>query len=289
MTAAPDADAATTPTTVYRADSRSRSGLKEAFEHAAGSIIAYRWQILQSFKRDFLHLSTLTRWGAFWNYVLPLTPLGVYVMLTSIRVFPKFGGVEPVVYITMGVTLWYLFSGLMKSPISILESDFRTLARTNMPMAPAFVAGASQLAFETCLRLFVVTLLFAFLQGPPAWTIVLALPLLLLACIFFTGVGIVLGLFNLAYRDISKIVSILLTYGIFFSGVIFPLPGGQIAAVAHVGNPFYVFIENIRAMTIGGPIENPMALAAFSVGGLVFFSLAILLSYRSELRLRGLA
>ncbi|MGE0180712.1 MAG: ABC transporter permease [Parvularculaceae bacterium] len=288
MTVEADASEIRHPTAHYHRLSRSGAGLADALRSAASSLIAYRWQIVQSFKRDFASLSNMTRWGAVWNFILPLAPLGVYVMLTSLRVFPKFGGVEAAVYITMGVTLWFLFSGLLRTPISTLESDFKTLARMNMPVFPAIISGYSQLAFDTCLRLVVVAIVFALMQGAPSWKLVYAPIFAILGSILFAGLGLILALFNLAYRDISKLIGVALTYGIFFSGVIFPLSGLPYIDYILAANPFYVFIENIRVATIGGAIEYPAALAFFSVAGMFLFAFAVVFAHRAELRLRGL-
>ena len=112
------------PLTVYHRLSRRDASLKDALEHTIGSVIAHRWHILQTFKRDFTSQSNLTRGGALWNYILPLVPLGAYVLLMAMRLFPSFGAVNAVVYITFGATLYFLFSGLVRIPITVLEGQF---------------------------------------------------------------------------------------------------------------------------------------------------------------------
>lgn len=276
------------PVAVYHRQRRLNAGFREAFGYTVGSLISHRWQIIQTFKRDFIGLSDLTRWGAIWNYVLPLVPLGAYVMLMALRLFPKFGEVNGVVYITMGVTLWYLFAGLLRTPISILERDYRMLARMNTPIFPAIASSVSQLAFETSLRLVVVAIVFGIFQGVPSWKIVFAPVLVLFACMLFSGIGLALALFNLALRDISKIVGIVLTYGIFFSGVIFPMGGGRTISYVLMSNPFYIFIENIRASAVGAPFVHVKILIGFCIAAIIVFALAVRLAYRAELRLRGL-
>jgi len=273
---------------VYHHQRRLNAGLKEAFSYAAGSLIANRWQIIQTFKRDFISLSTLTRWGAIWNYVLPVVPLGAYVMLAAMRLFPRFGDVAAAVYITMGVSLWFLFAGLIRAPITVLARDYKMLAQTNTPIFPAIVSSISQLAFETLLRFAVVAVVFGFFQGIPHWHALAAPFLIFFGALLFLSFGLLLALFNLAFRDIANIVTIVLTYGIFFSGVIFPLGQGKVMSYFLMSNPFYVFIENIRAATVGAPFVYVESLVGFSVAAVVMFIVSILFAYRSELRLRGL-
>ena len=156
------------PLTVYHRLSRRDASLKDALEHTIGSVIAHRWHILQTFKRDFTSQSNLTRGGALWNYILPLVPLGAYVLLMAMRLFPSFGAVNAVVYITFGVTLYFLFSGLVRIPITVLEGQFSSLSKSNTPIISATIASVSQLMFETLIRSALVIVVFIAFQGAPS-------------------------------------------------------------------------------------------------------------------------
>lgn len=276
-----------TSSVVHHRLTRRGAGFREALEHTFGALIAHRWQIIQTFKRDFANQSNLTRAGAFWNYVLPIVPLGAYVLLMAMRLFPSFGAVNGVVYITYGTTLWFLFSGFLRAPISLVEGQFSSLAKTNTPVVAATVASVSTLMFETIVRLVVVLAVFAIFQGMPSWRIVFTPFLMFAGSLFFFSVGLFLALFNLAYRDIAKIVSIVLAYGIFFSGVIFPMGDGPVVSRLLSFNPFYVFIENIRGLSVGADVSYPYSLAVFCALSFISFLVAVRLTYRAELRLRG--
>lgn len=273
---------------IYNQRLRLRAPLGEAAEYALGSLITHRWQIIQTFRRDFTGLSDLTRWGAFWNYALPIVPLGVYVLLMALRLFPSFGEVSGVVYITMGVTLWFLFSGLLRSPVAAIERDFKSLARTDTPIFVAIATSVSTLFFETMVRAIVVIAVFIAFQGAPSWKIVYAPAFLVFGALLFASIGVILALFNLAYRDIAKILGVTLAYGIFFSGVIFPLQGGAVMDAILRANPFFVFIENIRSACVGGGIVYPSSLATFCALSVALSAIAVIFAYRSEFRLRGL-
>ncbi|WP_428406963.1 ABC transporter permease [Hyphococcus sp.] len=275
------------PTYLSHSNSRRRAGFGEALRQTAHDLASNRWYVVQTFRRDFASQTSFTRGGAFWNYVLPLVPVGAYVLLMAMRLFPSFGAVNGVVYITMGVTLWFLFAGLVRAPITLLEKQFTALAKSNTPIIPAIVASIAQLAFETLLRLGLVIVVFAVFQGVPSWRVIFAVPMIAVACLLFFSIGLVLGLFNLAYRDLSKIVGIFLTYGLFFSGVIFPMGSGAIITRILAFNPFYVFIENIRRCSVGEPVIYLWSIAAFAVAAVVIFLIAIRFAYRAELRLRG--
>ncbi len=250
-------------------------------------IVQHRWQIRQMFRQDFKASFQFTRFGAIWNYIIPLVPLTVWVLLNALRFFPSFSGVSSVVYVTMGVTLWFLCAGLVSTPISVIEARFRDLARAKIPMIGLVIASFAKLSFDTLVRMAGVAAVFIMFHGPPHWLVVVTPVIGALAMIFFSAIGLVLAILNLAFRDINKIVTITLQYGIMLSSVIFPLDSVKFLATASLFNPFYVFIDAIRSLTVFGEVRHPVPLAVFSVAGLFLFAFAARLILRAEARLKG--
>ncbi|MEL7219004.1 MAG: ABC transporter permease [Pseudomonadota bacterium] len=251
-------------------------------------IVAHRWHISVSFQRELAGQARLTQLGQLWNYILPLVPISVYALLMSLRLFPSFGGVSGIVYIAIGVTVWFYLAGLVRRPMETTEARIRESGRTGFPLSAATVAGSAQLVFDTGVRLAAVIILFALFQGVPAWQLVYVPVVALAATLFFLGAGLFLAMLNLVYRDVGRVVAIGLQYGIFLSGVLFPLDRIPALASAMQFNPFYVFIENMRRLATSGSIIHPEALAIFSVLGIVLFLGGARLFYVLEARFRGL-
>jgi ABC-type polysaccharide/polyol phosphate export permease len=252
-------------------------------------IVTFRWHIGVSFAKGFAAQSQLTRLGVIWNYVLPLVPISVYSALMALRLFPSFGNVSGLVYIAIGVTLWFYFSGLVRGPIDTTAAQIRSISKTGIPLSGSIVASFAQLAFETTVRLAAVVVVFALLQGVPAWQVVLVPIPILFGTLLFLGLGLMLAMLNIVYRDVSKLIGIALQYGIFLSGVIFPID--QIPALSAVlqVNPFFIFIESVRSLAVLGTLPHPIALAVFSALGVAVFLLGVKVFYMLELRFRGLA
>lgn len=271
----------------YGANYQAQDAFFVTLKYAFKSLLTYRWLISQTFKRDFKSLSNVTQAGTFWNFVLPLVPLGAYVMLMALRMFPTFGNVSGIVYITSGVTVWFLLAGLVRSPISVLEKHLASPSSANTPSLVAIVSGITQLAFETLVRFGVVIPIFFYFQGLPSIQVILVPFVLLCGVLLFSGLGIILGLLNLALRDISKITGIFLTYGLFFSGVIFPLGSSGLVGKIMQCNPFFVIIENVRSLAIGNGITYPVSLSVIAILSIIVFAVSVRTLHRSELRLRG--
>ncbi len=280
---------ANTETTVRSPYQRQGIGVFAALAALWREIVTFRWHIGVSFAKGFAAQSQLTRLGVIWNYVLPLVPITVYSALMALRLFPSFGSVSGLVYIAIGVTLWFYFTGLVRGPMDTVAGQIRSISKSGIPLSGSIVAGFAQLAFETAVRLAAVVIVFALLQGVPAWQLALVPIPIFFGTLLFLGAGLMLSMLNVVYRDISKLVVIALQYGIFLSGVIFPID--QVPALAAVlqANPFFVFIEAVRSLAVLGTLPHPIALAVFSALGVFVFLLGVKVFYMLELRFRGLA
>ncbi len=268
------------------ADGRQASSIN-ALRALYQQIVQHRWQIRQMFRQDFMRSFQFTRFGSVWNYILPLVPITVWVMLNALRFFPSFAGVSSVVYVTMGVTLWFLFAGLVSTPISVIESRLKDVVRSKIPIIGLVIASLAKLSFDTLVRLAGAAAVFVIFHGAPHWLAIAALFVAVLGVLFFSAVGLILAVFNLAFRDINKIVTIALSYGIMLSSVIFPLDRIEFLAKASLFNPFYIFIDSIRTLTVFGEVRHPAALVVFSLAGLFMFAFAARVIRRAEARLKG--
>lgn len=275
--------------TVYSARDAQKVGIFAAMRALAGQFRDHRWHIGQLFIRDFSNSYQLTRFGVIWNYILPIVPITVWVLLSGLRMFPSFDGVSSVVWVTMGVTLWFLFSGFLMVPISTVESKIREGTKSELPLVGFVIAGFAQLLFDTLVRVIATACVFAFFQGAPHLA-ALAAPLIVVAAfLFFSGIGMILAVFNLAYRDIVKVVGMVLQYGMLLSGIVFPITEVPILSDYVAFNPFFVFVDSIRTLFVKGTLAHPIALAAFSAAGVLIFALACRFFYVSEKRLKGFA
>lgn len=277
------------PITVYSAADDERISLASAVTALAKQIARRRYHINQLFIREFASAYQLTRFGVVWNYVLPIVPISVWVLLSALRMFPSFEGVSSVVQVTMGVTLWYLFAGFLMTPIATVESRIREGAKSEMPLIGYVIAGFAQLLFDTLVRVAATAAVFAYFHGTPAVGALLAPFVVAAGFIFFSGVGLILAVFNLAYRDIAKIVGVLLQYGMLLSGIVFPIDEIPVLSNFVAFNPFYVFVDSIRTLMTSGEARHPIALAAFICIGALLFLFACRFFYASERRLKGFA
>jgi len=272
---------------ITRPDSRVDESAITALRHLIGEIWRFRSHIRIVFKEQFRAAYSGTGLGIFWNYALPIVPLTVYWFLSKLRVFPNFEGVDSATYLTFGVTLWFLFTGCVRTPIEVVQSRNKEAMKTASPLSASIVSGFAKILFDTLVRLSLVIVVVASTSSWPTWQ-ALFLPLVLLpAFLLFIGVGLLLSVLNIIYNDVSPVVNIVLQYGIFISGVIFPLYDVGLISTLNQFNPFAVFIDVSRSVVFRGILDNPNGYLAMSVTALIVFILSVRLFYIMEYRVRG--
>jgi len=272
---------------IIRPDSRMRESMLSAIRHLINEIWNYRSHIRIIFKGRFRAAYSGTGLGIFWNYALPLVPLTVYWFLSVLRVFPNFEGVDGATFITFGVTLWFLFAGCVQIPMQVIQSRNKESMKTNFPLSASIVSEFARLLFDTMVRIILVSIIIVSTQSWPTAQ-GLMLPFMLLPALFlFTGIGVMLGILNVIYNDVSRVVNIILQYGIFVSGVIFPLYDIGILSAFNAINPFAVFIDASRSIVFQGVINNLQNYLVVSCLAFIFFAVSIRIFFVMEYRVRG--
>jgi len=260
------------------------SALRNLYEE----MVRYKEQIWTVFRQNFRNSYYGTSMGVVWNFILPLVPVTVYLFLTKIRVFPTFDGVSGSTFLTFGVTIWYVLVGFVNLPINIVSSRSNEAMKTALPLSASIVSGFATLVFDTLVRL---VLVIAIVIGTKSWPSMTSPALFLVfipAFFLFFGSGLILSILNVVYKDISRVTTILLTYGLFVSGVIFPLGTSSIAVWNSRLNPFAVFVNACREIVFEGQFETYIPLVIWSVFGVFVFIIGARLFYVMEYRIRGL-
>lgn len=275
-------------TSVYQPDSRYSVGPIVAMRSLLGEVRRFRSHILTLFSNDFRSSYRGTVFGVFWNFILPLVPISVYLLLVSIRVFPAYDGMEPALFLAFNVMLWYFVTGLILRPIEVVKSKAATAMKTSLPLSVAISSSFAQLCFDALVRLALVIVLILYFQAWPAPNLLGFAATLIVAFTFCFSMGLILSIFNMAYSDTQRLVTIVLQYGLFMSGVIFPISSMGRLSVLEVWNPFCVFVTAMRDYLFFGGYDHAYALLAWAGVSLVLFVISVRFFYTMEQRVRGL-
>tara|TARA_B110000971_G_C19934008_1_gene465414 strand:+ start:159 stop:947 length:789 start_codon:yes stop_codon:yes gene_type:complete len=223
------------------------------------------------FKNAMRAKTRFARASFLWNFIQPIVPLGFYILLSQINVFPQVDGMSRLTFVSIGVTLWLLFSGLIMVPMNGLEGALRDLSNARLSALSQLFIRLNDLIFDTLVRVVFVTFILIFASEDSLEVNLLFIPFTILVMFLCFGLGIILGTFNLVMGDVGRVVTILLQYGIFVSGVIFPISrlgelGGYLAL-----NPLFLAIQNLRSLIVSGGYELSLAALSWIGFGLLVF------------------
>lgn len=272
---------------IIRPDDRLNEDALAAVRHILRELVQHRDHIWTAFRQDFRSLYQGTFFGVAWNVLLPVSPIMVYALLALRGVLPSFDGVNPASYIALGATIWLFLTGCIQQPLQTVRARNIEVMKTALPLSAVVIAGFAQLLFDTLVRMALVAVIIIVTATKLRWSAMLLPIALVPAILFFFGVGLVLAMANVVYRDVSRVTMIVLQYGIFLSGVIFPVSSLPLSKILG-WNPAYVFIEEARVLFFRGIPESAWLLGVYAALGSAVFLLGCRVFYLMEYRVRGI-
>ena len=173
------------------------------------SLWGYRGFVLGSVKREFQSRYRGSLFGALWTVLNPLSMIVVYTVIFSQVMRARLPGVDDglaySVYLCAGLLTWGLFAEI-------------TFPRICLPVIVLLNAGVN---FAIILALF---LGFLALSGRLPGAALLALvPLLAIQVLFAAGLGMILGVLNVFFRDVGQLFGICLQFWFWLTPIVYPI------------------------------------------------------------------
>jgi ABC-2 type transport system permease protein len=173
----------------------------------------YRTLITNLAMRDLRSRYKKSVLGWLWSLINPATTLAIYTV-----VFGVFLGVEAPVAGNGHSKLFalYLFSALVAwnsfaSGVNIAMQSFLAagglLTRTYFPPEVPVIAGSLTVLTQTAVET-VILIVFMAIIGNLGWTTLIVFPILLLLTAFAFGIGMIVSLLNVRYRDVAYLVAL---------------------------------------------------------------------------------
>ncbi len=247
---------------IYEPENYIKKGYRTLLAEIYNDIKVNRWLTWQLFKRDFITLYKQSFLGVFWIFVVPVVSVGTFTTLKSSGLF-SVGEIEVPypIYAVLGISFWQLFAtGLIGSSNSLVKAG-SMLTQINFSKKSLVIASVGQSIVSFIIQFSLAVLLYAYYHAVPSLGILLV-PVFVLPMLFFTlGLGFILALLNGIVRDIGNMVSLLMTFLMFLTPVLYPKPSsGLLASITHY-NPLYHLISPARDLVISGRIAEASAFA----------------------------
>lgn len=217
----------------------------------------YRGFVLGSVKREFQTKYRNSLLGAAWNIINPLAMIVVYTVIFSQVMQARLPGVANTfgysIYLCAGVLTWGLFTEIATRSQSMFLDNANLLKKMNFPRLclPMAVVANGMLNFSIVFSLFS---LFLILSGNfPGWVSLALIPLVALLVLFAIGLGMVLGVLNVFFRDVGHFFGIFMTFWFWFTPIVYApeiLPEKVRPLMAL--NPMSAFMAAVQGVLVRG-------------------------------------
>jgi lipopolysaccharide transport system permease protein len=195
----------------------------DLFKRVAG----YRGFILGSVKREFQLKYRNSILGAAWTVLNPLAMIVVYTVIFAEVMQNRLAGSTSTfsysIYLCAGVLTWGLFAEITARAQTVFLEHAGLIKKITFPRIclPVIVVLNACLNFSIIFALFTGFLLIS--GNFPGLVFVALLPLLLLQVMFSIGLGIILGVLNVFFRDVGQFFTIFLQFWFWFTPVVYPV------------------------------------------------------------------
>jgi len=146
---------------------------------------------------------------------------------------------------------WSFFVGAIGFSAASLLSNIQLVTKVYLPREVFPIAATVAQGFDTLIGASVAVVILPFLGVPLSWTLLWVPLLALLLFLFTAAVGLFLSCANLFFRDVKYIVQVMLTFGIFFTPVLFDASMFGVKGSFFVMlNPLSPFLEGLRLCVV---------------------------------------
>ena len=228
--------------------------------------------------------------GPLWVIIQPMAMIVVYTVVFSQVMRAKLPGVDTSfgysIFLCSGILTWGLFADIGNRSQNIFLDNAGLLRKINFPRLclPVVVVLNAAINFSIVFGLFTLFLLVS--GNFPGVTFLALLPLLLILLTFATGMGMVLGVVNVFFRDVGQLFTLALQFWFWLTPVVYPL--GVLPAVAQKLmqlNPMAPLIAGFQTSLVAKqwPDWGSLAYPAVLACGLCWLGLRLFRTLASDL------
>jgi lipopolysaccharide transport system permease protein len=237
-------------------------------------VLAYRGFILGSVKREFQSRYRGSILGAVWSVLNPLAMIVVYTVVFAQVMQAKLPGTDSSfaysIYLCAGILTWGLFAEITGRSQNVFLEHANLIKKISFPRIclPVIVVLGASLNFAIIFSLFIVFLMAS--GNFPGWVFLSIFPVLMVQIIFSIGLGIILGVLNVFFRDVGQFFSIFLQFWFWVTPIVYPvtiLPE-KIRPLIEL-NPMASVVSAYQTILVNGQSPQWATLAPVTILGIV--------------------
>ena len=190
------------------------------------AIWTYRGFILGSVQREFQLKYRNSMLGAAWTVLNPLAMIVVYTVIFAQIMRARLPGVDSTfgysIYLCAGILTWGLFAEIAGRSQNVFLENANLIKKLSFPRIclPLVVLGSALVNFAIIFGLFTLFLLAT--GNFPGWIYFAVFPVLAVQIAFSIGLGMVLGVLNVFFRDVGQLFNVVLQFWFWLTPIVYP-------------------------------------------------------------------
>ena len=158
------------------------------------------------------------------------------------------------------------------------------IGKINFSKKSLVLAAMGQAIVAFLVQLILLVVLFIGYGFVPHISIVLIIPLMIPIFLLTLGLGFLLSILNGIVRDVGNLLSILLTFLMFLTPILYVIPTSGILTTITTFNPLYYLITAPRDLILTGSLSNWLGFLISSIISVVIFVLCLVIFHLAETR-----
>lgn len=269
----------------YEPDNSLKKGYVSIFREIFLDIKENRWLTYQLFRRDFLIIYKQSFIGIFWAIIIPFVSVGTFILLSQSGVL-FIGDIDTPypIYALFGMAFWQLFAtGLIAGSNSLVKAG-PMIVKINFSKKSLVIASLGQ-SIVSFLIQFVIAIILLIIYGVTPHISIFLIPILILPIILLSlGLSFILSLLNGVMRDIGNLLSVLVTFLMFLTPVLYKRPTTGVLADITLLNPLYYLISVPRQGILTGTFLEINGFLISGIISIVIFMVFLIVFHLTETR-----
>lgn len=221
--------------------------------------------------------------GIFWAFLPPIFMAAGFTLAGESNVI-AIGKTElpyPA-YVMFSTALWQTFIEALNGPIQAVTQAKPMLVRVNFPREAIILSKLGEVSFNFGIKLILIIALFIWFKVSITWKILFAPVALVHLVLFGTFIGTLLAPFGILYQDVGKGITMITSFWLFITPVVYPVPTEGTFALLVKLNPVTSLLVTVRELATTGVLTQEVSfwiVSAITFIGLfttwIFFHLAM--------------
>ncbi len=219
--------------------------------------------------------------GWVWSLLNPASTLAIYTLVfgyffrTKLPADPADHLNSFALYLFTGLVMWNFFSGVVTGSMGSLLNAGPLLKKIYFPAEAPIIANAVTTLFQTAIEGSILIIVM-FIVGNGSWTFIMLPVLVAILMCFAIGLGLILALANVYFRDVNYLIGIALSLVFYATPIIYPITivsgsstGRHVAKAIITVNPMTQFVYAARDVMYRRQIPSLQRMSGLIIAAIV--------------------